>query len=125
MGLDSDDWPLEGSDVHGPVHDPREAGAALVGVRGSPFGSTARLFLPASMAGLPAKSAMVWVGPPLSASVPSPGSATPTWLPLLPLVRPLLPPPAPIRLNALAEETVPLPSSRDCRVLLPVRFRRC
>ena len=55
---------------------------------------------------------MVWVGPPLSASVPRPGSATPTRLPLTPFVRPLLPPPAPIRLFALAEDTVPLPSRK-------------
>ena len=66
--------------------------------------------LPAAMAGLPARRAMVWVGPPLLASLPSPGSATPTRLPLLPLVRPLLPAPVPIRLYALAEDTVPLPS---------------
>ena len=52
------------------------------------FGSTARALLPASMAGLPARRAMVWVGPPLAASVPRSGSATPTRLPLLPLVSP-------------------------------------
>ena len=40
---------------------------------------------------------MVWVGPPLLASGPSPGLATPTWLPLVPLVRPPEPP-VPIRL---------------------------
>ena len=46
-----------------------------------------------SMAGLPDKRAMVWVGPPLSARpVSSPGSATPTWLPLVPLTRPPEPP---------------------------------
>ena len=70
-------------------------------------GSTARALLPASMAGLPGKRAMVWVGPPLFCSRgPSPGSATPTWLPLVPLARPPEPP-VPIRLYALAEETVP------------------
>ncbi len=46
-------------------------------------GSTARALLPASMAGLPAKSAMVWVGPPLLARRPMPGSATPSRLSLL------------------------------------------
>ena len=34
-------------------------------VRGLPSGSTARVTLPALMAGLPARRAMVWVGPPL------------------------------------------------------------
>ena len=38
-------------------------------VKGWPVvGSTARALLPASMAGLPGKRAMVWVGPPLSCS---------------------------------------------------------
>ena len=60
---------FEGADVDGAVDDPREAGAALVGGQGLPVvGSTARALLPASMAGLPGKRAMVWVGPPLSAS---------------------------------------------------------
>src|SRR5437660_714425 len=44
------------------------------------------------MAGLPDSRAMVWVGPPLSARVPSPGLLTPTLLPLTPLLRPPLPP---------------------------------
>src|SRR5262249_46797087 len=56
------------------------------------------------MAGLPGSSAMVWVGPPLSPSVPRPGFATPTWLPFVPFVRPPGPP-VPSRLNALAEDT--------------------
>ena len=51
----------------------------------------AMLSLPASMAGLPGKRAMVWVGPPLSWSGPSNGSigvvCVPTWLLLVPLVR--------------------------------------
>ena len=98
---------LVGADVDGAVEDPREAGAALIGGQGCPVaGSTARALLPASMAGLPGKSAMVWVGPPLSASGPRPGLATPTWLPLAPLVRPPEPP-VPIRLYALVEATVP------------------
>ena len=73
-------------------------------------GLMARALLPASIAGLPGKSAMVWVGPPLLASGPSPGSATPTWLPLTPLVNPPEPP-VPIRLLALAEVTWPAPNT--------------
>ena len=63
-----------------------------------PSGSMARLGLPAPMAGLPVRRAMVWVGPPLSPSVPRSGSATPTRLPLLPLIRPPEPP-VPMRLD--------------------------
>src|SRR5271166_1975983 len=79
-------------------------------VRGLPFASTARATLPALMAGLPGvpdRRAMVWVGPPLLASVPRSGLATPTRLPLTPLVRPLLPPVA-SRLFELTEATMPL-----------------
>ena len=77
-----------------------ETGAALVGGQGCPVvGSTARALLPASMAGLPVKRAMVWVGPPLFCNRRAePGSATPTWLPLMPLTRPPEPP-VPIRLS--------------------------
>ena len=49
-----------------------------------------------AMAGLPGERATVWVGPPLLARGPSPGLLTPTWLPLLPLASPPLPP-VPIR----------------------------
>ena len=73
------------------------------------------------MAGLPVKRAMVWVGPPLSASGPRPGLATPTWLPLVPLVRPPEPP-VPIRLYALAEATVPAMSLADAVLPVPVVF---
>src|SRR5437016_13014218 len=49
---------------------------------------------PALMAGLPGKSAIVWVGPPLLARGPSRGligaAVVPTRSPLLPFVRPLL-----------------------------------
>src|SRR5438132_8063828 len=49
---------------------------------------------PALMAGLPGKSAIVWVGPPLLAKGPSRGltgaAVVPTRSPLLPFVRPLL-----------------------------------
>ena len=85
------------------------------------MGSTARALLPLSMAGLPGKRAMVWVGPPLSASGPSPGLATPTWLPLVPLVKPPEPP-VPIRLYALAEETVPAMSLADAVLPVPMVF---
>ena len=91
--------------------------------RGSPvLGSTARALLPALMAGLPASRAMVWVGPPLSARVPRPGLATPTWLPLVPLARPPEPP-VPIRLYALAEDTEPAMSSAGAPLPVPLVFR--
>src|SRR5438105_15203042 len=67
---------------------------------GAPAGS------PAASAGLPGNRAAVGVGPPLSASGPSLGSATPTRLPRTPFVRPPLPP-VPIRLDRLAGSTVP------------------
>ncbi len=60
----------------------------------------AKLKAPASIAGLPARSAIVSVGPPLFASVPSKGLVTPTRFPLTPLVNPLVIPP--IRLFELA-----------------------
>ena len=54
------------------------------------------------MAGLPDKSATVWVGPPLSCDDPSFGSmgaeAVPIWLLLVPFVMPVRPVPSPIRL---------------------------
>ena len=62
--------------------------------------ATAKLKAPASIAGLPARSATVSVGPPLLASVPSNGLLTPTRFPLTPLVNPLVIPP--IRLYELA-----------------------
>ena len=65
---------------------------------------------PASMAGLPGKRAMVWVGPPFFARLPRPGLATPTLLPLTPSVRPP-DPPVPIRLNWLVDARVPATSS--------------
>ena len=99
---------FEGTDVDGIADDPGEAGATLIGGQGFPVASTARALLPASMAGLSGSSAMVWVGPPLSArAVSSPGSATPTWFPLTPSIRPPEPP-VPIRLYA--PETEPSPS---------------
>ena len=61
---------------------------------------------PASSAGLPASSACVLVGPPLSASGPTRGAIgateVPTILPLLPLLIPFIPVPSPIKLNELA-----------------------
>ena len=60
------------------------------------------------MAGLPVIKAMVMVGPPLSCNGPSMGSATPTWLPLTPLISPPEPP-VPIRLDTLEEDTDPPP----------------
>ena len=45
---------------------------------------------------------MVWVGPLLWASAPSPGSATPTWLPSTPSIIPREPP-MPIRLQGAGE----------------------
>ena len=53
--------------------------------------------IPACIAGLPGNSATVWVGPPLFASEPNPGFATPTLFPLLPSISPPEPP-VPIRL---------------------------
>jgi len=48
-----------------------------------------------------------------------PGSATPTWLPFVPLTRPPEPP-VPIRLYALAEETVPAMSSAVAPLAVPL-----
>ena len=73
---------LEGPDVDGPVAPVRAKPVPRWSVvRGLPLASTASDTLPALMAGLPARSAMVWVGPPLLASVPRSGLATPTRLP--------------------------------------------
>ena len=66
---------------------------------------------PASSAGLLLSKAIVSVGPPLSASATSPGSATPTWLPLVPSVIPSTGP-VPTRLLALTAATVPKMSLR-------------
>ena len=81
-------------------------------VREAPYGIDRRVRIaPGVDGGAAGKRAMVWVGPPLLASTPRPGFATPTWLPLTPLVRPPEPP-VPIRLYALDEDTVP-PWRRD------------
>ena len=74
-------------------------------VRGLPWASTARALLPASMAGLPVRRAMVWVGPPLFCNPfgSRPGAATPTWFPLTPLTSSPMPA-VPIKLYALAVE---------------------
>ncbi len=80
----------------GPRSAPRwsVAGAVIVPV------GIVKLKAPASIAGLPARSAMVSVGPPLFASVPSKGLVTPTTFPLTALVIPVVLPP--IRLLELA-----------------------
>ncbi len=61
--------------------------------------------LPPSSAGLPASSAMVWVGPPLLARVPSFAligfEEVPTWFPWLPLPMPYICDPSPMRLFVL------------------------
>ena len=68
------------------------------------------------IAGLPARSACVNVGPVLFASEPSSGSIgllpEPTWLLLTPLLMPLEPVPSPTRLYELEATTAPLISSR-------------
>ena len=120
-GVDRGGARFEGPDVHDSVHDARVAGPALVGGQRVALGSTARALLPASMAGLPASKAMVWVGPPLSASIPRSGLVTPTRLPLVPLVRP--PDPVPIRLYALSRDTLPAISFGVA--VLPVPFEFC
>ena len=68
------------------------------------LGSTAKAVSPASMAGLPGKSATVSVGRPLLSSGPRsalmtvPALAEPIWLPCVPLVMPVRLSPSPIRL---------------------------
>ncbi len=66
---------------------------------------------PASMAGLPASSAMVWVGPPsLFRARQVGGFLTPTWMPLRAVgVRPPEPP-VPNRSYSLTEARLPLAS---------------
>ena len=66
----------------------------------------ATVVLPWSIAGLPGKRAMVWVGPPLLANpAASPGLATPTKLPFA--IGQAASAPMPIRLFVLAGETCP------------------
>ena len=63
---------------------------------------------PWSMAGLPGKRASVLIGPPLFWSGPSSGligaAAVPIWLPLTPLISPVMPEPLPIRLYAAGRD---------------------
>ena len=77
--------------------------------------------LPAPMAGLPAKRAIVWVEPPLLANPAArSGTATLIVLPLPPLAKPPAPP-MPIRLYALPDETgPPAMSSYDATPVAPL-----
>ena len=99
---------LVGADIDRAVDDPREAGAALVGGQGLAGGGIDGQGVAAGVDGGAAGQEGDGLGRPavVRPSVPSPGLATPTWLPLVPLARPPEPP-VPIRLYALDEETVP------------------
>src|ERR1041384_579058 len=85
-------------------------------MRGLPLGSNAKALLPVLIAGLPASSACVSVGPPLFARAPSNGFVTPTWFPLTPLLKA---PPVPTKLKELESFTVPLISSGVPERVLP------
>ena len=67
----------------------------------------ATALLPPSMAGLPCSNATVSSGPPLLANPEASPGATPTWLPLAPLVNPPEDAASPIKLDVLVAETVP------------------
>ena len=100
---------LVGADVDVAVEDPRIAVAPLIGGEWVALGIDGQVVAAGVDGRAGGKRAMVRVGPPLSArSAASPGSATPTRLPLTPSISPPEPP-VPIRLYE--PETVPSYSS--------------
>ena len=109
-------WSFEGSDVHVPADNPREAGAALVGGQCIALASS-QAVCRRRRPGCRIRGRWSGSGRRCWPAVSSPGSATPTWLPLPPLVTRCCRA-VPSRLFALAEDTMPPPSGRYCR---PVR----
>ena len=111
-----------GADVHCAIYDPGESCATLISGQGLLGGGIDGQGVAALVDGRAVgDEPMVWVGPPLSANVSSPGLMTPTWLLLTPLVRPPEPP-VPIKLYALDEATVPATSLADAPMPVPSVF---
>ncbi len=112
---------FESPDIDFPIHFPLETGAALVGGQGVVLRIDGKVRVARADGGAAGKEGdgLGWAA--VVGQRADHGLATPTRLPLLPLISPPEPP-VPIRLDALNEETLPAMSSAVVPAPLPEVF---